>query len=335
MAVLKIDPFQINDEGRRLLVNLAQHYDEWMINVRELRGFAKGRLTWKTVASRDYLYSVVDGRGNGTSLGPRSAETEATFDRWIIAKDRVTQLRAVLMQDAALYKALRLPRISSAAAAVLQKLDEHALLGTAVFVVGTNALAAYEIEASYRFAARHGGIDSTQDFDITWIDDPHATKLTMHTSKPGLEQVLKEVDSTYTINTERTFQIRNATGYEVEVLLPASIQYSFPANERIQPIPLREQDWLLPGTRVDHVVLGLDGTPARLVVPDPRLFALHKLWLSSKPGRDRNKVDKDRAQAHALLDAINEHMPHFPIDEAFRLQLSEELDLVLATHNSR
>jgi len=329
MATPKIDPYRINDEGRRVLVNLAQHYDEWMLTIREQRHIAKGRLTWKTISNRDYLYSIVDGRGNGTSLGPRSTETEEAFERWNTAKERAKQLSGVLLQDAALYKALRLPRVSSAAAAVLQKLDEHELLGTSVFVVGTNALAAYEIEAGYRFAARHGGIDSTQDFDMTWIDDPQATKLTMHASRPGLEQVLKEIDTTYTVNTERTFQIRNSTGYEVEVLLPKSIQKSFPPNEKIQPIALPEQDWLLPGTRVEHVLLGLDGAPARMVVPDPRLFALHKLWLSNKQGRSRNKVEKDRAQGNALLNSIVEHMPHFPLDEDFRKSLPGELQQVL------
>jgi hypothetical protein len=121
-------------------------------------------------------------------LGPRSAETEEAFERWSTAKERAKQLSGALLQDAALHKSLRLPRISSAAAAVLQKLDEHELLGTSVFVVGTNALAAYESQAGYRFAARHGGIDSTQDFDITWIDDPRATKITMYSNKPGLEK---------------------------------------------------------------------------------------------------------------------------------------------------
>lgn len=331
MATPKVDPYRINDEGRRVLVNLAQHYDEWMLTTREQRRIAKGRLTWKTVSSRDYLYSIVDGRGNGTSLGPRSAETEEMFERWSTAKERAKHLSDVLLQDAALYKALRLPRISSAAAAVLQKLDEHELLGNCVFVVGTNALAAYEIEAGYRFAARHGGIDSTQDFDITWIDDSQATKITMHSGKSGLEQVLKEIDSTYTVNTERTFQIRNSTGYEVEVLLPKSIQNSFPTNEKVQPVPLPEQDWLLPGTHVEHVLLGLDGTPARMVVPDPRLFALQKLWLSNKPGRSLNKVSKDRAQGAALLKAIIENMPHFPLDENFRSSLPGELQQVLTS----
>jgi len=33
-----------------------------------------------------------------------------------------------------------------------------------------------------------------------------------------------------------------------------------------------------------------DGEAARMVVPDPRWFALHKLWMAKKP--ERNAADR-------------------------------------------
>ena len=56
---------KINDEGQRLLVNLAQHYEVWLDASRVL---AKGRLQWKTVAGKDYLYRIVDSRVRGQIL---------------------------------------------------------------------------------------------------------------------------------------------------------------------------------------------------------------------------------------------------------------------------
>lgn len=51
---------EINEEGRRLLANLAQHYDAWRVASRHL---APGRLAWKRVSGRGYLYRIVDRQG--------------------------------------------------------------------------------------------------------------------------------------------------------------------------------------------------------------------------------------------------------------------------------
>lgn len=65
-----------------------------------------------------------------------------------------------------------------------------------------------------------------------------------------------------------------------------------------------EQEWLLNGRRVDRVVGVRDGEAARMVAPDPRWFALQKLWLSQKPERNPQKKVKDHKQGIALLDAV-------------------------------
>ncbi|HKT73293.1 MAG TPA: GSU2403 family nucleotidyltransferase fold protein [Steroidobacteraceae bacterium] len=85
------------------------------------------------------------------------------------------------------------------------------------------------------------------------------------------------------------------------------------------------QDWLLPGRRVEHVVCGLDGQPCRLIAPDPRYFALHKLWLAKKPTRNPLKRPKDEKQGSLLLSAVAERMPHYSLDDAFRDTLPTEL----------
>ena len=74
--------YDMDDEGLRLITNLAQRYSTW---VEAQRLLLSGRLAWKSVGGRDYLYRIVDGRGNGRSLGPRSEDTErmfAHFDKW-------------------------------------------------------------------------------------------------------------------------------------------------------------------------------------------------------------------------------------------------------------
>ena len=225
-----------------------------------------------------------------------------------------------------MYRTLRLPRISSAAADLLREFDRHELLGSSLMVVGTNAMAVYEIEARVRFATA-AGVDSTLDFDMTWVaaEARQTTLAALGAAPRTLLDVMKRVDSTYTVNTERSFQVRNASGYEVELLLPMSLAGNLPRNETLFPIALPEQDWLLPGRRVEHVVCGLDGSPTRVIAPDPRRFALQKLWLAEKPSRNPLKKPKDAKQGALLLRAIDERMPHFPLDDAFRHELPPEL----------
>lgn len=79
---------------------------------------------------------------------------------------RADTLWPLLKREGAMYRALRLPRISSAAAQLLREFDRHGLLGDTFMVVGTNAMAAYEIEARSRFATA-AGVDSTLDFRKT------------------------------------------------------------------------------------------------------------------------------------------------------------------------
>ena len=315
--------YDVDDESLRLLANLEQHYTAWIDAERVL---LPGRLAWKTVGARDYLYRLTHGRGNGRSLGPRSPEAEAQYDAAQTARQSADILWPLLRREGAMYRALRLPRISSAAADLLREFDRNGLLGGSLMVVGTNAMAAYEIEARARFATA-AGVDSTLDFDMTWVaaEARQTTLAAVGAAPRTLLDVMKRVDSTYTVNTERSFQVRNASGHEVELLLPKSLSGTLPRNETVIPIALPEQDWLLPGRRVEHVVCGLDGLPTRVVAPDPRRFALQKLWLAEKPSRNPLKKPKDAKQGALLLAAIDERMPHYPLDDAFRDELPSEL----------
>ncbi len=317
--------YDIDDEGLRLLANLEQHYASW---VEAARLLLPGRLTWKSVAGREYLYRIVNGRGHGRSLGPRSAATERLYEAAAVARQSADALWLLLRREGALYRALRLPRISSAAAQLLREFDLHGLMGNTLMVVGTNAIAAYEIEARSRFATA-AGVDSTQDFDLTWVAaEARQTTLSSIGAAPRtILDVMKRVDATYTVNTERTFQARNAVGYEVELLMPKSLERTLPRTEQLCPFGLPEQDWLLPGRRVEHVVCGLDGLPARIVAPDPRRFALQKLWLADKPGRNPLKRPKDRKQGELLLVAVAQRMPDYPLDDEFRTDLPEPLQV--------
>lgn len=305
----------IGDEGLRLVANMETHYDTWRQARRQVKD---GRLQWKTSGDAMYLYRMIDSRGNGTSLGVRSAKTEALMEAYLTARQTIDGTWAQLVKEGRMYRALRLPRIASYAGQVLREMDVEGLLGDAVLVVGTNAMSVYAIEAGRLLGSE---LDATEDFDLTYLGQLRADIL----APPSIFGVLKQVDPTYTINSERTFQARNSRGNEVELLMAASLDGQMSRYEKLRPVPLPEQDWLLPGVRISHVVCGMDSLPARVVAPDPRWFALHKLWLADKPGRDPLKRPKDRAQGEATLHLVADHMPHLPIDDEFQNALPPEL----------
>lgn len=316
------------DEQRRTLLNLSQYYTAFIEAERELRRLGRP-LHWKTVNGREYLYEIQDSRGNAKSLGPRGDETEEKHRAWHAARDRRDGAKAALNETGRLYRALRLGTISAEAAAILREADVRRMMGDIVIVVGTNAMPAYEIEAQHRIGA---GIDETMDFDLAWVGCLELSSATpaKQNSHPVWD-MLKAVDSTYTVNTERPFQARNAKAYEVELLVAPSRAATLPAGDRPAPIPLPEQEWLLQGRFVDHVICARDGSPARIIAPDPRWFALHKLWMSDQAKRNPLKRPKDRKQGDRLLNAIADYMPHYPFDEQFTSELPPELMSYLET----
>src|SRR3546814_20441514 len=98
------------------------------------------------------------------------------------------------------------------------------------------------LEAGERFEAVP---DETDDFDLAWSyagDDPPAG------GRPApVWAMLKAVDSTFTVNTERPFPARNAKAYEVELLSAGSPNASMHRHDQPNPHPLPNPECLTPG----------------------------------------------------------------------------------------
>jgi hypothetical protein len=317
-----MSPF--DDEQNRAIANLEAYYAQWLVSARELDGRYKGSMRWKPVGGRQYLYHRVSATPLvDTSLGRRTPATEQRMIEFQRGKaECTTRHRRALAESlrfARVARASGLGLVPGTAARLLRHLDRRGMLGDMLLVVGTIAMSAYEIAAGARLFR---GFDATQDFDLAWrgID---ALQLQSR-SAASLLGTLREVDPLFTKNTERAFQAVSGK-YEVEVLAAPSTLASFPKDDLV-PIPgMVEQEWLLPGQPLRHVAAAADGTPAPLVVPDPRWMALHKLWLSHKPQRQAAKKPKDQAQGLLLMRAVLAAMPAYPVDDAFVASVPGEL----------
>ena len=57
-----------------------------------------------------------------------------------------------------------------------------------------------------------------------------------------------------------------------------------------------------------------------MVVPDPRAFALHRLWWSRREDRDEGKRARDLDQALVVASLVLRHLPQYDLS-------SSELDM--------
>src|SRR3546814_15525280 len=126
----------------------------------------------------------------------REVEFEHYHARKQALKEQIGHLRGALAESAALYRALRLPLLSTDAGPILRECDKRQLLGPHLLVVGPNAIAAYMVEAN-------GSIpppDETEDFDLAWVAEQPGVR-----SRP-VWLMLQSEDTTFTSHSERDSQ---------------------------------------------------------------------------------------------------------------------------------
>src|SRR5262245_32766102 len=63
-------------------------------------------------------------------------------------------------------------------------------------------------------------------------------------------------------------------------------------------------DWLLGAPRFEQTIIGEDGRPFLIVVPEPRTFALHKLWVSRRDSRQALKRPRDASHARIVAELV-------------------------------
>ena len=322
---------ELTADEDRLLVELDQLYQVWREAAQ--KGL-QGRYRWRRSNDTDYLYLMFPGSDRGASQGPRSEHTEALYEEHHAAEEQARAVWTRLLVKGRMLKSARVPMVTAAAGEALRALDLAGLLGDCVRVVGSMALPAYELAAGVKLDP---ALHATEDMDLTWVLSPQ--ELQAGNRPPAqLLEALKRTDDTWTVNSERPFQLRNRQGEILDVLLAPSLVEGYPRRERVRPATLESQDWLLGGMPLERVVIDLSGKPVRVVSPDPRLFALHKLYMAADPevkaNRKREKSAKDERQGQALMELITQRMPEYPLDEAFAQGLPAPLRQAFDTWNA-
>jgi hypothetical protein len=312
----KMQPYEINDDQRRIFIDSTQLHEAYMDAFIKSRAY-RGGMHWKKAKGKEYLFRSLDRYGYGKSLGPRSKETESTFAEFHNNKKqilaRLNHLKVRLKEQARFCKAARIARVSRIVTAILRLLEQHQLLGRNLQIIGTNALFAYEANAGV-FLDR--GLLATQDMDVLWDIRPKLRLFAIdEVDKKGFIDILKKADRSFELFSKRSFRAVNKAGYMVDLVKPEPKSVLLKKNRRIGSTndliaaEIKNLQWLVSAPKFSQIVIGDDGYPATMVAPDPRAFAIHKLWLSKQLDRDPIKKERDRSQALAVCKLVLQYLP--------------------------
>ncbi|HSK40260.1 MAG TPA: nucleotidyltransferase domain-containing protein [Arenibaculum sp.] len=307
----------LDNEQIRQLVDAEQIFLAWREAERERRHRYAGSMAWKTIHGHDYLYRKIG--QSSKSLGRRSPETEnakAAFEQGRKRNaDLVKGLRGRIERMAPVNRALRLGRLPRVCARVLRRLDMAGLLGRNIRVVGTNALFAYERAAAVQVSA---SIVATGDVDIPY-DARTRLKLSISSEirREGMIGLLRSVDTSFTPSRGNAYRAVNRDGFMVDLITPPERDPTLPrrlpdrlssAGSDLVAAEIQGLAWLAYSPVFEQVVMGEDGVPLCLSCPDPRVFALHKLWLCDRTDRDPGKRRRDRTQAAVAAKLCRERL---------------------------
>lgn len=315
---------ELNGDQRREMVNTRQRFQA-LRAAKSAADAQRGSMTWVVSKGNEYLarsFYEKPGLRKQKSLGARSPETEkikSNFEtRRAAANDVLENLREIMKRQAAVNRALGLGRVPQIGARIIRALDNSGLLGAGIRILGTNAIYAYEAAAGVFVDP---GLTTTEDIDllldarskIAFVSDEHVSEL-------SLMKILKRVDSSFE-RSKQTFRAVNRDGYLVDLIKPMQ---NPPWREVPETVGSDPDDlsavqiegivWLQNAPAFEAVAIDEKGEPVRIVAPDPRAWAIHKLWLSKRADRDPAQRCRDAAQAAAVAALVRSELTHLPFD---------------------
>ena len=279
----------------------------------------RGGMYWHAgpPASPDSKYLVrTTPAGAETSLGARTAETEAMYARFTQRKresaERVSGLQAALVQQQRLNRALRVGRVDPLVVALLARLASTRL-SEHFRVVGTHALYAYEAASGVRLDAE---TLATRDIDLLWDTRKRiifSTQLARVSS--SMLGVLKKVDATFRMRKRQKYTAVNKDGFEVDIIRREQ------AGDDPHPIRLSDEDddfWVAQARRANvlldspgfsAVIVASNGSMARMNTVHPATFVAFKRWMSTQTEREAMKRRRDALQADAVQELLEKYLP--------------------------
>lgn len=284
----------------------------------------RGGMYWKKHGRSgiEYLMRTMPDNSQ-SSLGPRSPETEVTYEKFTTAKteheSRLRDLSEEMDVQRRVNRALFVGRAPQILVDILGAF-QRAGISDHFRVVGTHSIYAYEAAAGVMIERQ--AVLETYDVDLLWaIGKKIKFQTRLKHSAASVIELLRKVDKTFQVRDDQRHTAVNSRGFEVDIIRPAVA-----ADEELAPAenPSRmtdfEDDLLAikaPTARVlqgappfEAVIVSTAGYMARMHTISPVEFVRVKRWLAEYPGRDVMKRGRDALQADIIEKLVGEYLPH-------------------------
>jgi hypothetical protein len=314
------DFVELDNDQRRETVNTRQRFQAWLEASRRERSY-RGSMIWGEVQGKEYLlrsYYDEHGSRRQTSLGRRDSKTEAMKKKFETDREAAQaerkRLDSALTRQAAINRALGLGRVPLTTARILRAFDRRLPLGHGLRVVGTNALYAYEAACGVLIDP---GITATGDIDLLYDARARLRLLAdREISQSSVLGILQAADRSFK-RTRQPYRAANDDGYLVDLIAPIRnppwkrTSAAEQDSEDIEAASIEGLIWLENAPSFEQIALDETGFPLRIVTVDPRAFAVHKHWISSRIDRDPLKKARDLAQARMVAQLLLTYLPQF------------------------
>ena len=276
----------------------------------------RGSMLWRQVNGKTYLIRT-NADNSQKSLGPRSADTEAVYDKFMARKkmsgERVAGLRQALQLHQKLNRAHRVGRTPEIVVQILNQLHKSGI-SEHFLTVGTHALFAYESACGVRFVDE---ATTTQDIDLL-MDTQKRLLLasTLEGRNESLLSTLQKVDPTFDLRDDQLYTAVNASGFEVDIVRRMAQNHD---PHPLQATAAERDFWVVQvgngaqmasAERFAHMVVSASGHMALMTTLHPMAFSCLKRALAASPTRDPRKKSRDTLQAQAVAQLVQEMLPH-------------------------
>ena len=276
----------------------------------------RGSMLWRQVSGKTYLIRT-NTDNSQKSLGPRTDETEAVYEKFMARKkwlsERVTGLRQALQLHQKLNRAHRVGRTPEIVVKILNQLHKSGI-SEHFLTVGTHALFAYESACGVRFAEE---ATTTQDIDLLMDTQKHLLLAsTLEERNESLLSTLQKVDPSFDLRDDQLYTAVNASGFEVDVIRrtaqnrdPHPLQVTS-AERDFWAVQVGNGAQMASSARFAQMVVSASGHMALMTTLHPFTFSRLKQALASSPTRNPLKKSRDALQAQVVAQLVEEMLPH-------------------------
>ena len=276
----------------------------------------RGSMLWRQISGKTYLIRT-NADNSQKSLGPRTDETEAVYEKFMARKkwlsERVTGLRQALQLHQKLNRAHRVGRTPEIVVKILNQLHKSGI-SEHFLTVGTHALFAYESACGVRFAEE---ATTTQDIDLLMDTQKHLLLAsTLEERNESLLSTLQKVDPSFDLRDDQLDTAVNASGFEVDVIRrmarnrdPHPLQVTS-AERDFWAVQVGNGAQMASSARFAQMVVSASGHMALMTTLHPLTFSRLKQALASSPTRNPLKKSRDALQAQVVAQLVEEMLPH-------------------------